>query len=221
MEKAFEKRNLGIPATLLCVMAYIVGYAFTRSFAVLFAALLFAVVVFTFQFEDKVKTAIKQAYVIAFFVFLGDLFFEILNNILLMITISSEILDKVYNIINGIYNITVIVIFGLFVILAILNKEAKLNFISKMLGEIVPVKPQPVYQQAVYQQPMYQQPMQQPIQPMQQPIQQMQQPVQQPVIQSIQQPIQQSQQNVVVCPVCGMKNQPEAAFCAKCGTKLK
>ena len=244
MEKILEKKNLGVPATIVCVLAYIVGYSLTNSFSNLLVALLLAFVVFSLQFEDRVRVAVKQAYVFAFFVNIIYLMFDILNKLLDLGASSSRrffsfsFIHNPFNILLALIKITVIVFFLLFILFALMKKDIKMNFLVNMLDDTVPnpnqryqQPAQPMYQQPIQQpaqQSMYQNPVQQPAhqpmyqQPIQQPTQQSmyQKPVQQPVQQSVQQ--QQVQQSVqpTPCSNCGAVNQPGSLFCAKCGFNL-
>lgn len=215
MDKLLEKKNLGIPATLLAVFAYLIGYYIAESFGGFFVALVFAAVVFALDFDDKVKTAIKQAYILGLIFRLIYLVLEIVDQ---LASLSSRI-HILYRIFNGLYSyasilfsILVIVVFALLALTALFNKELKINFILGFIGEGTPkAKPaaQPVYQQPAAQQPqqMYQQsapqqPYQQPATPTPQPVP----PTPQPA--------------PVTCPKCGTVNHQGAAFCASCGNKL-
>lgn len=264
MEKLYEKKNFGMPTTLFCVIAYLIGYLLSRSTGgeALLVAALFAAIVFAFNFDGKIRNAVQQAYMFAFFKIVIDICFDLLRrfteivspkelNVSSVISYSGdemkEILKNVYNL-NAfsralvyiykygldIIGVAFVVLFLIFIIRALLKKEVKFNFITKLLDETPVVAP--VYQQQMYQQPQMQpqmqpqqvqQPQMQPqqvqqpqMQPQQvqqqiQPQQQVQQPQQQP------QQVQQPQANAgLVCQNCGKNNQPGAGFCASCGTKL-
>ncbi len=209
MEKFSEKRNMGVPATILCVLAYLIGYLLTNSLSGgLLVAVLFGAAVFGFQCDDRVKNAVKQSYIIAALVQLVYLFFTVLEYFVELVTPQEFDVQNVYNYsleelkdlhdLNAFQNalqyilkygksvieFIVVIIFILFIVQALRNREFKFNFVHKLLGE-APVGA-PVYQQP---RPTYQQPV----------------------------------QNVApgaACPNCGKVNAPGAGFCAGCGTKL-
>jgi hypothetical protein len=209
MEKFSEKRNMGVPATILCVLAYLIGYTLTFSLTGgLLVAVVFAALVFGLQCDDRVKNAVKQSYIVAALVQLVNLFLSLLEDLVELITpqefnvqsvYSSKLSDlKDYHDLNAFQNalnyilkygkdlieFAIVVVFILFILQALRNKEFKLGFISKLLGE-APVGAQ-MYQQP---RPNYQQPV----------------------------------QNAVpgaVCPNCGKVNAPGASFCAGCGSKI-
>lgn len=230
MEKLMEKRNLGIPVTILTLLAFFIGYSLTVDYSTLLVAVLFAVLVFSFQFDDKVKAAVKQSYIISIIsnvVFIG---LEIILHFSELVTPHDYEESTVQTIFANIYRygvtivrIAVIVIFLIFLIYALIKKDMKIGFVSNILGEGAP-KPQPVYQQPIP--PMYQQPYNQPPQPpiYNQPVgqpttayQPPQQPVQQPPMPA--QPAGQPSHGIK-CTKCGTENKVGAMFCASCGTKL-
>jgi hypothetical protein len=210
MEKLFEKKNLGIPVTILALLAYFIGYYLTMNFSGLFVAVVFAVIVFALDFDEKVKNAVKQSYFIGLFFSLIYLALDILGQLSDMLTPTdytrTYFLQKLVNNLHryavSLFNILVLVVFIILVFLVLLKKDVKINFIFNLFGEGAP-KPQP--------QPMPQ--MQQPIPPMYQQVPPMPQ-VQNPLPPQPQQPAPRT------CPKCGTVNREGAAFCASCGTKL-
>ncbi len=210
MEKFSDKRNLGVPATILCVLAYMVGYLLTYSLeGGLLVAVIFAAVVFGLQCDDRVKNAVKQSYIVAALVQLISLCFTVLGYFIDLVTpqgynVNTKIysyaldylkdeydlnafqnaLQYIYKYGRSVLNFVVVLVFLLFIIQTLRNKEFKLNFVHKILGE-APVGAQ-----------MYQQP----------------RPNYQPPV-----------QNAVpgaACPNCGKVNAPGASFCAGCGSKI-
>ncbi len=209
MDKISEKRNFGIPTTILCVLAYLIGYLLTFSLSGgLLVAVLFAAVVFGFQFDDKIKNAVKQSFIIAALIQLVNLFFTVLEyfvelvtpqefNVSSVYTYSLEDLKDLHDL-NAFQNalqyvlkygkdvleFVVVIVFIIFIIQALRNKEVKFGFVVKILGE-APVS------MAMYQQvpPMYQQPVQQAV-------------------------------PGAICPNCGKMNVTGATFCAGCGSKI-
>lgn len=204
MDKLFEKKNLGIPVTLLSLLAYFIGYYISQSYGALLVAIIFAGVVFALDFDDKVKAAVKQAYVVGFFFRLIYLLLDILgqfNDLITPTTYVEEVfwLRKIFSNLHHyaliLFNIVVLVVFIVFVVTVLLKKDLKLSFIFNLLGEGAPKQPHQAAAQQVP--PMYQQaaPMPQAGQPM-------------------------NQQPVHHCPKCGAANREGVAFCASCGNKL-
>jgi len=248
MEKLFEKKNLGIPVVLLTMLAYVIGYFMTNNYVAVLPAIIFAGAVFALNFDEKVKTAVKQSFFIAIVLTLVYFLLNILSeviNIVDKIAFLSSFLNKAYNLAASLFNILVIVVFLLLIITAIFGKDIKIDFILNLLGEGTPKKqptpsvnqpfqgqnpgqpypqpvPQPNYQQPVT--PITAQPyIQQPVAPITaQPY--IQQPVTPITAQSyIQPPIVQPQGEKpleAVCTKCGTHNRAGASFCASCGSKL-
>jgi hypothetical protein len=235
MEKLMEKRNLGIPVTILSFFAFIIGYAMTLDYSILLVAVLYAFVVFSFQFDDKVKSAVKQSYIISFvanLIYLGlNGFYQFVEMVTpndLDYNLLQSAMNNVYKYAKLIVNVAVIVIYVILLIFVLIRKDVKIGFVSSVLGEGTP-KPAPVYQQPMPQQ-MYQQPIQP--QPIPQPYPMYNQPVQQPYQQPVYQQPQQTQQpqkplqpmeqaaQGIKCIKCGTVNQSGALFCASCGAKL-
>lgn len=212
MEKLFEKKNLGIPAALLTVLAYFIGYYITVDYTGFLVAIIFAVVVFALDFDDKVKTAVKQSYTIGLLCCLIYLALSIVYQLSTLVTsvyILTNIITKFYTYARTLFNIAVIIIFALFVLFALIRKDIKLNFILSMLGEGVP-KQKPIQQPVP---PMYQQ---MPVPPMPQNQTVYQQSVP-PVSQQVPPPYPVQEMK---CPKCGIVNKAGSVFCASCGTKL-
>lgn len=210
MEKFLEKKNLGMPVTLLALLAYVIGYYMTNNFSGLLVAVVFGVIVFAFDFEDAVKTTVKQSYTIAVLFDLIYLVLGILFQLSNMVSGISYIFPgSLYSLANSFYlflssvvNIAVIVVFALMLLFILLKKDIKLDFILHILGEGKP-KAQPVP-------PVYQQPVQ--------PVpQQMPSPVPPTAQQgnNVSQPVSE-----VICPKCHTANKPGDLFCSSCGTKL-
>lgn len=228
MEKFYEKKNFGIPTVILCVIAYLIGYLLSFNLeGGLLVAILFAAIVFGCQFDDKVKSAVKQSYIIAILARVVYLGFDLLEDFIGLISpqefsigivfgskledISDlydlnafhEVLLYIDRYGKAIFGILVTVAFFVFIIHALRNKEVKFQFVSRMLGEGIP-KTAPAYQPQAYQQPVP-------------PVQPQVQPQVQPAPTA---PVQPAATPGTACPNCGRVNQPGAAFCASCGTKL-
>lgn len=166
MEKFYEKKNLGIPVVILSILAYIIGYTLIFKLDnALIAAIIFAAIVFGLQFDDSVKSAVKQSYIIAFLAKLVFLGFELYEYLI------SFFVPKSYNIgdifsggLGGLEDIFELTMYGpklfykilvgidtygkiivsalltvlyfIFILQAIRGKEFKIGFISVILGDI-------------------------------------------------------------------------------------
>jgi hypothetical protein len=195
------------------------------------------------------KTAVKQSYTVALFCCLINLGLSAvyqLSNLSVRVHVLNSIFSNLYTYAQTLFNIAVIVVFAIFIIMALIKKDIKLSF---LLGEGVPKqKPVPQQMPPVYQQPvppMPQQPMyQQPVPPMTQqtpaPVPQAA-PAPQPVPQVAPAPVHQAAptpqpvpqaapipqvapasqpvQNII-CPKCQAVNHAGALFCGSCGNKL-
>ncbi|HKL80232.1 MAG TPA: hypothetical protein VJ888_07330 [Mobilitalea sp.] len=237
MEKLYDKKNFGVPATILCVIAYLTGYLMTYNLeGGLLVGILLAAIVFGFQFDDRIKRAVKQAYIVAFVARVVAFGFSLLESFIELIMPQGVSVSNIYNYdleelsdmhdMNAFQNIIqyvlkygkeiwqvlLIIIFMIFIIQALRNKEFTLKFVYKTLNEAPPMVA-PMYQQPMYQQPMN--PAQQvPGNPMNQaPVNPMQQA---PVNPSQQAPVNPG----AVCQSCGRANLPGAIFCAGCGAKM-
>lgn len=227
MEKLFEKKNLGIPTALLVLISYFIGYYFSSDLSGLLIALIFGFTVFALNFDDKVKIAIKQSYVVGLAFALIYMFTGILNqfnNTISAITNYQNplhiqtIFNDLFAVVNNLLNVADIIIFAILIIMAFAGKEVKLGFISGILGEGVKKQNPPVHQQQVPPAPVqYQQPIQQPA-PMQ-----YQQPIQPAPIQNQQpvSPVNQQPAGGCTCQSCGTVNKEGALFCSTCGQKLQ
>lgn len=208
MEKLTEKKNFGVPATILCVLAYLIGFVLADNLTGgLLVGLIFAVIVFGFQFDDRVKSAVKQAYIIAILINVIHFCFTLLEYFVELVTPQEfdasfvysnnlkdladtydlnafqNALQYVLKYGRSIVEVAVVIVFVIFLIQALRGREFKFGFVNKMVGDA------PMFQQG---RPMYQQPMS-PAQPA---------------------------AHGVVCPNCGKVNAPGAGFCAGCGSKL-
>lgn len=215
MEKFMEKKNLGIPVTLSAMLAYVIGYYMTNNYNGLVAAILFGAAVFAFDFDDKVRIAVKQSYTVAIlldllYLLLG-MFYQLSNmvsNTGFLYGLNS-LMNNFYLFLSAALNIFTAVVYGLFLLFVIMKKDIKLDFILHISGDGKPKQAAP---------PVYPQP------------QQMSQTLSQPVPQSVTQPTaqptfqpgtaNQQPQAVLVCPKCQAGNKTGDIFCSVCGTKL-
>lgn len=219
MNKLWEKRNLGIPVTLLVLIAYFIGYSFAFNLYNLLIAILFGVFVFALDFDDRIKTAVKQSYTISLLFCLANFIVTFLNSIYGIFNsgqnfyYDSSNMDKafsfkkllynIYGFSNNFLNIAAVIVFGVLIIAVLMKKDIKVNFILNIIGEGTPKQPKrpkqpkPVYPQGSM---MYQQ----------------------PTMPQHQIPPAGMQPNTsAFCPICGAAVKPHAAFCGNCGNKLK
>lgn len=155
MGKFYEKKNFGIPVTILIVFAYLIGYSLSNYLSSsLLAALLFALAVFSFDFDDRVKNAVKTSYIVAILFQLIDFALQIIGLVINLIFGGAiEYRDISYilqffsrgmlrNIPGFLYafllfaaDAAVIVIFAVFIILTLLGKDVNIGIISNIMGE--------------------------------------------------------------------------------------
>lgn len=204
MEKLHEKKNFGIPVTLLTLFAYLIGYSLTKSISgTLLVAILFAGIVFGFQFDDKVKNAVKNSYVVGIMIQLIYFLIQLIESLINTVnggkinTSFNSLSDLFYgytsalnvmSFISFLVNAFVIVIYSIFIIMALMGKDVNIGFISNIFGERSKNinNPNPTYNQP-------------------------------PVAPNNHAPVNQNG----TCPNCGRVNNSEAVFCGSCGTKLK
>lgn len=232
MEKMFEKKNFGIPVTILSILAYLIGYSITQTTSgTLLVAILFAFVVFSFDFDLQVKNAVKHSYIFAtiakLVLFFFDIFGSIVNTVIgTKISISSlndyfydynffkRFLSYCHSYGTMLLDIAIVVIFALCLLLTLLGKEINIGFVGTILGD----KPKKQnYQQP--QQPTYYQQAPNQAPAAQQPSLQVQQAVQQQAATQAPAPNQAAAQSKF-CSKCGKENVAAATFCAGCGTKI-
>lgn len=233
MVKFYEKKNLGIPVTILTLLAYFIGYSLTRSLSTtLFVAVLFAGAVFSLDFDDRVKNAVKHSYIFATLFYLLYLAFDVLEYLTSMFSGGNlPSINSFKDVFFGLgiipraltaictygmifVNIAVVVMYGIFLLMSILNKDVNMSFVKKILGE-APAKPK---NQALLAQapaaPVNQQPAKQPA-PQAPAVNQ--QPAQQSAPAPQAPPVQEAKGT---CPGCGTVNASDAKFCGSCGYKL-
>lgn len=247
MEKFYEKKNLGIPTTILVILSYLIGYSLTRSLSgTLLVAVLFAGAVFSLEFDDRVKNAVKHAYIFAVYAqliyILLDIFESLVNlvyggrytsgayaNMFFELNFLQKALNFLYTYGVIIINIAVIVIFGLFIVMSLLNKDLNLFCVKGVLGEgkakpkkeqlvppVSPVAPPPVapVPPVAPQAPQASAPAPAPIPPVAPQAPQASAPAPAPV------PPAAPQKPAGTCSNCGKVNSSQAKFCAACGSKL-
>jgi|GEM_PF-5997117 ABC-type Mn2+/Zn2+ transport systems, permease components len=139
MYKLFEKKNLGIPVKLMVLISYFIGYFITNNLNGLFAAAFVATIVFVFDFDDKVKIAIIQSYVFGLlFALLYSIFTipEYLVNLLIPIGfMTSSDITMIQLIALAGLNILAVIIFTIYIIAALFNRDIKSKLILKLFIE--------------------------------------------------------------------------------------
>jgi hypothetical protein len=215
----------------------------------LLVAVLFGGAVFSLQFDDGVKNAVKHAYIFAAIVQLIYFAFNIFESFISIFlngrapSMSSfqdgfygfgfipRLLTFLYTYGLILVNIAVVVIFGLFIVMTLFRKDIKIRIVARILGE-TPAKPKK--QQQYAKPPVNQQPpeTQQPAQPyVQAPVSQQPPVTQQPAQPYTQPPVsqqppvtQQPAQPYVQAPVSQQPpvTQPKLdRVCTNCGTLNK
>lgn len=204
MEKLFERKNLGIPAALLVLISYFIGYYFSSDLSGLLVAVIFGLIVFALDFDDKVKTAVKQSYVVGLAFALIYMLVGILYQFSNMITTITNyqnplhiqtIFNDLYVIIHNLLNVADILVFAILIIMSFAGKGIHMGFISGMLGDKPKKQNPPAFQQPIQPAPVQYQP---PVTPVNQ------QPVEGPA-----------------CHNCGTVNKSGAFYCSSCGQKLQ
>lgn len=161
MEKCYEKKNFGIPVMVLSLLAYLIGYLLISTISYgLLLSMIFAAAIFGFEFEDKVKRAFMQSFIIAVLIrvlsFAISLFDEFAKLVsprgtgmsVLNSTSKLEDLMDVYDLnwfhiilqyiskyCNLIVQVAAIVIFMVFIIQTLRNKEVSIPFINKIIDK--------------------------------------------------------------------------------------
>lgn len=249
MEKFYEKKNLGVPVTILVILAYFIGYSLTRSMSgTLLVAVLFAGVVFSLQFDDRVKNAVKHSYIFAALVQLVYMLFNVFETFISIFTSGRvdgyyvfgfipRALTFLYTYGLILVNIAVVAVFALFIIMALLKKDLNIGLVSSILGDAPskPKKQKPTYNQhqvppvAPYNQAPVAPP-QAPVNPQapvapKAPVAPPQAPVNPQAPVAPKAPVAPPQAPAMKadggCHNCGHVNVSDAAFCASCGSKLK
>lgn len=137
-----KKKNLGIPTRILIVMAYVIGYGVTKDYGILLVAVLFAVLVFALNFEDKVKASVKQSYIISLVSIIGYLGFdfiyqlsELFNPISIDYYTAHNFFSYLYKYGIGIYHLAVIAVFITLAVTALQDKKIEIHVISGLLDD--------------------------------------------------------------------------------------
>lgn len=249
MEKLREKKNLGIPVTILVVFAYLIGYFLSKNMSgTLIIALIFAAAVFTLNFDDKVKNAVKHSYV---FAILFQLIYFVINLITSFASLFNGGLDNIkienffysFNyfrsapvffpifiilLLSFLVDAAVTAVYVICIIMTLIGKDVKIGIISNILGES--------QSKNTYSRPPFGRQNNGSTTHMQsqtsQPYEQA--PSDQISAQSIQAPesmedlkendkvhMTNTENQGTVCTRCGRVNENDAIYCGSCGTKLK
>lgn len=136
----FEKKNLGIPVNLMVFLSYLIGYYLSNNLSALFVSVITAAIVFSFDFDDRVKVAITQSYLLAF---VFQLFFGLLNVLLLTENLSAywkifaiPDIDILYQIGTNGLSILLFIVYFIFIISALVGKDIILGFSAVILDRI-------------------------------------------------------------------------------------
>ncbi len=139
-----EKRNLGIPITLLLFLSYLIGYSFSNNVYGFIPAIIFGVIIFLFDFDERVTIAVKQSFFIGFLILMIHLALNIIGQLNELSnfwsTLNSVALSKIYQVGNSVVEILTTLIYIIFIVLAILNRDIRIKSILLLLtneqGEI-------------------------------------------------------------------------------------
>jgi len=242
VEKLREKKNLGIPVTILVLFAYLIGYSLSKNLSgTLIAALIFGAAVFALNFDDKVKNAVKHSYVFAilfqliYFVInlitsFASLFIGGLDNIKIENFFysfnyyrSAPVLFPIFIILllSFLVDAAVTVVYVICIIMTLIGKDVKIGIISNILGE---AQPKNTYSRQPFDRQNNSNTNYNVVQAQSDKIS----------VQSEQTPeamkdiketdktdLADTENGSTVCPGCGRVNENDAIYCGSCGTKLK
>lgn len=134
MQNNLSKQNFGVPASILCAIAYGLGYILFANHSITYV-LFFTAAVFIFSFDEKVKTALKQAYCVGFLGMAINLLFTVVIGVLSWFTFDG--MYKVIKVFDNISSGVDYVFYGLFAYLifsSLQGKEVKIGFLKKVIG---------------------------------------------------------------------------------------
>lgn len=144
----FTKKNFGIPATLLAAFSVLLGYGiYTSSFSLIWVTLAFTGIVFLFDFDEIVKSTLKQSLMLAFYGWVVNIFIRILKSMLGWFAggdsvsisgfeISSggstayKIFSKIIQVAGDLADFAFLLVFAFLLISALKGKAAKLDLNS-------------------------------------------------------------------------------------------
>lgn len=128
-----ERRNLGVPSTIFVVLAYMIGYSVTNNIHNLIIGVTFAILIFAFDFDDKVKIAVKQSYFFAFVFAVIYLMLNIMPQIESISTISilSKLpsMTRLHQVIMVGVNILAILVYIIFIVAALFDLDIRIKSI--------------------------------------------------------------------------------------------
>lgn len=147
MQNYLSKENLGLPTSVGCIIAVLAGYGIYSSAAYLWIAALIAVVVYSLNFDVKIKTTLKQSYTVA--AFLTILRWAVaavgvfLNWFMPAVSYDPDsfkesfrkVLTKVLSILDETVTIVVLVIFAILLLRAVLGKSANISALDRVTAE--------------------------------------------------------------------------------------
>lgn len=125
------KKNFGIPAGILAALSVLVGYSLYAG-GISLVALVFVTAVFMFEFDENVKSSLKQSLVLAFFGKLVSFLLAIVYDVFGWFSGSSaySVLLKIYNVVSDLVGFVFILLFASLLYSAIKNKPAKIDFLA-------------------------------------------------------------------------------------------
>ncbi|MBQ9119165.1 MAG: zinc ribbon domain-containing protein [Lachnospiraceae bacterium] len=134
------KKNFGIPAGILAALSVLLGYSLYAG-GVSTVLLVFVAVVFLFDFDENVKSMLKQSLILAFIGRLVKMLISMLGTVLSWFSNASisdsEGIRTTYKVFNKIYEVATDLVGFVFIFLfvsllaaAIKNKTAKIGFLT-------------------------------------------------------------------------------------------
>ena len=148
------KRNFGIPATLLAAFSVLLGYGiYTSSFSLVWVALAFTGIVFLFDFDEIVKSTLKQSLTLSFYGWIVNILIRILNSVLGWFaggesvsisgfeissggTTAYKVFSKMIQIVGDLADFAFLLAFAFLLFTALKGKAAKLD-LNSVAGSFV------------------------------------------------------------------------------------
>lgn len=128
MQNYLSKQNFGIPAGLACITAYLLGYGVTRSLSLLWVAIVFTAFVFMFNFDEKVREAVKRGMTLSVAYHVIAMGLYILNSIVAWFGVSSfNVVNKIITIIGDLAQFVILIAFIALIVSTILNKDKNMK----------------------------------------------------------------------------------------------
>lgn len=130
------KKNFGIPAGILAAISVLLGLGLYNSLSLIWVTLVFTAAVFLFDFDEVVKSNLKQALSYAFYGRLADIFFSIFRSILNWFSEAQyssgsvvrgvyKVFDKILTVADNLVGFVFLLLFAQLLYSAVKGKAAK------------------------------------------------------------------------------------------------